>query len=54
MFNLSRKILTNAEIKILEKGLDFGPVQRKINKPELRNEIGEFCRRIKTKWYFRN
>ena len=26
VFNLSRKVLTETEIKILEKGLDFAPI----------------------------
>ena len=41
-------------IKILEKGLDFAPVQRKINELELRSNFEEFCRRVRTKWYFCN
>ena len=36
IFNLSHRVLTDAEIKILEKGLDFAPLQRKINEPELK------------------
>ena len=36
VFTLSRKILTDIEIKILEKVLDFAPpTQNEINKPEL-------------------
>ena len=31
VFNLSRKILTNTESKILERDLDFAPLQRKID-----------------------
>ena len=31
IFNLSHRVLTDAEIKILEKGLDFATQQRKIN-----------------------
>ena len=31
VFNLSDTVLTDIEIKILEKGLDFAPIQRKIN-----------------------
>ena len=31
VFNLSRKILTDTEIKIPEKGLDSAPVQKKIS-----------------------
>ena len=34
IFNLSQKVLSDAEIKVLEKGLDFAPIQRKINDPE--------------------
>ena len=54
VFNLSRKILTDTEIKILEKGLDFARVQKKINEPELRSNFEEFCRGVRTKWHFRN
>ena len=30
IFNLSHRVLSDAEIKILEKGLDFIPIQRKV------------------------
>ena len=53
IFNLSRKILTDREIKVLEKGLDYAPLQSKINEPELRNDFEGFCRRMRLKWYFR-
>ena len=33
IFNLSHRVLPDTEIKILEKGLDFAPIQRKINEP---------------------
>ena len=36
VFNLSHRVLTDAEIKVLEKGLDFAPIQRKISEPELK------------------
>ena len=39
IFNLSHMILSNAEIKILEKSLDFAPIQSKINEPELRKDV---------------
>ena len=42
MLKLSKKILTDTEIKILEKGFDFAPVQRKINEPELRKNFEGF------------
>ena len=54
VFNLSRKVLTETEIKILEKRLDFAPIQTKINEPELSSNFEEFCRRVRVKWHFRN
>ena len=54
VFNLSRKVLTDTEIKVLEKGLDFAPIQRKLNEPELRRDFKDFCRHLRLKWYFRN
>ena len=54
VFNLSHKILTEIEIKVLEKGLDFAPVQRTLNEPELRKDFEEFRRRMRCKWHFRN
>ena len=39
IFNLSRKVLTDSEIKVLVKGLDYAPIQSKINEPELRNDL---------------
>ena len=54
IFNLSHRVLSDAEIKILEKGLDCAPIQRKINEPELREDFEEFCFRMGVKCYFRN
>ena len=54
VFNLSKKVLTEAEIKVLEKGLEYAPIQNKVNEPELRSDIEEFCRSMRFKWYFRN
>ena len=54
VFNLRKKVLTEAEIKVLEKGLDYAPIQNKVNEPELRSDFEEFCRRMRLKWYFRN
>ena len=42
------------EIKILEKGLDYAPIQNKINDSELRREFEDFARRLRLQWYFRN
>ena len=48
-FKLSNKVLSENDIKVLEKGLDFAPIQRKINEPELRKYFEELCRRMRTK-----
>ena len=44
----------DTEINILEKGLYFAPIQNKINKPKLKKDFEEFCRRMRIKWYLRN
>ena len=54
VFNLSKKILTEAEVKVIEKGLEYAPIQNKVNAPQLRSEFQEFCRRMRLKWYFRD
>ena len=51
---LSSKVLTDTGKNIFEKGLDFAPIQDKVNEPELRKDFEKFCRRIRFKWYFRN
>ena len=47
-------MLTETEIEILEKGLDYAPIQNKINEPELKQDFEEFCRKMRLKWHFRN
>ena len=47
-------MLTDAVIKVLEKGLDFAPIQRKINEPKLKQDFNDFCRTMRLKWYFRD
>ena len=54
VFNLSNKVLSDTEIRVLEKGLDFAPIQNKLNEPELRRDFKEFCRCMCLKWHFRN
>ena len=54
VFNLSGRVLSESEIKVLEKGLDFAPFQKKVNEPELRRDFEEFSRRMRIKWHFRN
>ena len=50
---LSNKVLSDTEIRTLEKGLDFAPIQNKINEPELRRDFKEFCRPMRLKWLLR-
>ena len=53
IFNLSNRVLTDTEIKVLEKGrLDFAPIQKKLIEPELKSDFNEFCRRMRLKWHF--
>ena len=54
MFNLSRKVLTEIEIRVLEKGLGFAPTPTRINESDLKRDFNEFSRKMKCKWYFRN
>jgi len=54
VFNLSKRDLTNTEIKVLDKGLDFAPIQNKINEPELRKDFESFARLMRIRWHFRN
>ena len=53
MFNLTKKVSIDAEIKVLEKDLDYAPIQNKVNKPELCSDFEECCRKMRLKWYFR-
>ena len=46
-------VLSDSEIKLHEKDLDFAPIQWRINEPELRKDFNEFCRRVRIKWNFR-
>ena len=54
VFNLSTKALTEAKIKVLEEGLDYAPIQKKVNEPELRSNFKEFFKMMHLKWFFRN
>ena len=54
VFNLNNKVLSDTEIRVLEKGLDFAPIQNKVNQPQLMRDFKEFCRRMRLKWCFRN
>ena len=38
----------------MEKELDFAPIQKTLNEPDLGNDFDEFSHRIRCKWHFRN
>ena len=54
VFNLSKKVLSKTEIKILEKGLGFSPTPSFINEADLQRDFDDFARKMRCKWYFRN
>ena len=54
VFNLSLRVLSEIEIQVLEKGLDFAPIQKSINEPELRKDFEDFSRRMHVRWSFRD
>ena len=54
VFNLSKKVLTENEIRVLEKGLAFDPTPTKINEADLRADFNEFARKMRCRWFFRN
>ena len=54
MFNRSKKVLTETELCVLEKGLGFAPTPAKINETDLRADFNVFARKIRRKWFFRN
>ena len=54
MFNLSNRFPTDIAIKVLEKDLDFDSIQRKFHESELIQDFAGSCRRMRTKWFFRN
>ena len=50
--NFSRRLLTEAEISLLSKGLKFCPTPEKVDMYSLREDIKEFTRRIRLREYF--
>ena len=54
VFNLSKNVLTETEICVLEKGLGFTPTPTKINETDLKADFNEFARKMRCKWFFCN
>ena len=49
---MSKKVLTESRIEVLKKGLDFAPIQKTLNEPEIRKDFEEFSRRMRCNWHF--
>ena len=54
VFNLSKKVLSKTEIKVLEKDLGFSPTPSFINEADLQRDFDDFARKMRCKWYFGN
>ena len=54
VFKLSKKVLTETEIRVLEKGLGFAPTPTTINEADLRADFNEFARKMRCEWFFSN
>ena len=54
VFILNQRASSDIETQVLEKGLDFSPVRRYLNEPELRKDFEEFARKMRIKWNFRS
>ena len=54
VFNLSKNVLSQTEINVLEKSLGFSPTTSFINESDLRNDFNEFSKKMRCKWNFRN
>ena len=54
VFNLSKKVLSETETEVLEKGLGFSPTPSFINEADLQRDFDDFARKMRCKWYFRN
>ena len=54
VINLSKRNLTKDEISVLSKGLQFVPTPKHFNKALLREELENFGRKLRLKWFFRD
>ena len=46
VFNLSKKVFTETAISVLERGLNFAPIQKSLHEPELRKDFEKFSHRM--------
>ena len=52
-FNLSKRILSEAEISVLSKGLKFSPTPKELDRSQLKQDLEEYGRRLRLRWFFR-
>jgi len=50
--NLSKRVLTDAEVSLLSKGLKFCPTRERIDVYNVRKDIKEYIRRIRLRKFF--
>lgn len=50
--NLSKRVLTDAEVSLLSKGLKFCPTPERIDVYNVRKDIKEYIRRIRLRKFF--
>ena len=54
VINLSKRVLSKAEISVLSKGLKFCPTAKEIDRSKLKEDLEKFGRRMRLKWHFRD
>ena len=54
VFNLSDRVLTENEIKVLDKGLNFVPTPEKSDRLQIKNELEKLGRDIKLRMFYQN
>ena len=54
VINLSKKILIEVQVKVLSKGLKFCPTPKEIDMAKIKEDLENFGRRLRLKWFFRN
>ena len=52
--NISKRVLSQAEISLLSKGLKFIPTPPTVNRAILKEELEVFGRKLRLKWHFRD
>ena len=52
--NLSQRNLTETEISLLSKGLNFVPTPKEVNISEIKADLEAFGRKLRLKWHFRD